>query len=94
MPCQQSLKELLHLESSLLTFNENIIRRGLDRGVFVTQDPFIVTNIIQYLLMIAPLTGCNMKREHKFDDFAGSIINFVLKALGSNREFRTLNTKT
>jgi len=71
------LKIILEKESRLVECFEKILRKGVDRGVFKIKDPFLLANIIVYLLSIEPLRGWNLRRRYKVEEINQNIIEFI-----------------
>lgn len=46
------LRIILEKESGLVNCFEKILKKGIERGVFKIEDPFMIANIIVYLLLI------------------------------------------
>jgi putative Mn2+ efflux pump MntP len=61
---------------------EKLIVRGVEKGCFETEDPFLAANIIGYLVMIEPMRGWNLKDRYSAKELAQSITGFILKMLG------------
>jgi AcrR family transcriptional regulator len=71
------LKIILEKESGLVQCFEKILNRGIGKGVFNIKDPFLLANIIVYLLSIEPLRGWNFKR-YKIEEIDDFIEEFIL----------------
>ena len=71
------LKIILEKESGLVQCFEKILRRGVEKRVFKIKDPFLLANIIVYLLSIEPLRGWNLKRCYRVEEINQSIIEFI-----------------
>ena len=54
------------------------MKRGIEKGVFKIKDPFLVANIIVYLLSLEPLRGWNLRRHYKSGEISEFITNFIL----------------
>jgi AcrR family transcriptional regulator len=78
---RESLHAVLALENEHVHYVEELIIRGIDKGAFKTNDPFMAANIIQYSLMIESLRGWNMKK-YTFNEFVESITDFIFNGLG------------
>lgn len=72
------LKIILEKESELVECFEKILKRGVERGVFKIKDPFLLANIIVYLLSLESLRGWNLKRRYKVEEITKYIIEFIL----------------
>jgi len=72
------LKIILGKESGLVECFEKILKRGIEKEVFKIKDPFLVANIIVYLLSLEPLRGWNLMRHYKIGEIDKFITNFIL----------------
>ena len=75
------LKVILEKESRLVTCFEDILKHGIKKGVFKVEDPFIVANIIVYLLSLWPLRGWNLRGRYKVEKVNRSLIEFIKTCL-------------
>lgn len=71
------LKIILEKESGLINCFEKILKKGIERGVFKIEDPFMTANIIVYLLSIEPLRGWNLRRHYKIEEINQILIRFI-----------------
>ena len=76
-----SLYEVLETESEFVKIVENLIRRGIKSGAIKTRDPVMAANIIQFLVVIESLRSWNFRDSYNFDNFAESLIDFVMNGL-------------
>jgi AcrR family transcriptional regulator len=74
---KEFIKMILEKESGLVECFEKILERGVEKGVFKIKHPFLVANIIVYLLSIEPLRGWNLRKHYKVEDINKHIIDFV-----------------
>jgi AcrR family transcriptional regulator len=72
------LKIFLQKESGFIKYFENILRKGIERGVFRIKDPFFLANIIAYLLSVEPLRGWNLRKKYRIAELNELIIEFIL----------------
>lgn len=72
------LKIILEKESGLAQCFEKILKRGIEKGVFNIKDPFLLANIIVYLLSIEPLRGWNLRKKYKVEEINHLIEKFIL----------------
>jgi len=72
------LKVILEKECGHVGSFEKILKRGIEKGVFKIKDPFLVANIIVYLLSLEPLRGWNLRRHYKSGEISEFITNFIL----------------
>ncbi len=79
---REFLKKILENESNLVKFFEQIIRRGVEKGVFQVRDPFLLANVIVYLLSIEPLRGWNFRENYSTEEINEFMINFILDKTG------------
>jgi AcrR family transcriptional regulator len=71
------LKIILEKESALVKCFERILKRGIEKGAFKIKDPFLLANIIVYLLSIEPLRGWNLRRRYRVEDINDQMIAFI-----------------
>ena len=83
---RDSLYAVLSIESRRVKSIEKLISRGIERGCFRTDSPHMISNIIQYLLLIEPLRGWNFRHEYTYTRFSELITEFILKALDVKKE--------
>ena len=83
---RDSLYAVLSLESQHIQSIENLISRGVEKGCFRTDSPHMVSNMIQYLLLIEPLRRWNFRHEYTFTRFSELVTDFILKALDVKEE--------
>ena len=74
---KEFIKIILEKESGLVECFEKILERGVERGVFKIKRPFLIANIIVYLLSIEPLRGWNLRKHYKVEEINRHIIEFV-----------------
>jgi hypothetical protein len=72
------LKAILERENAMVTYFENILQRGVDRGIFRIKDPFLTANIIVYLLALEPLRGWNLKKRYQVKEIHEYLTDFIL----------------
>lgn len=68
-------------EGELILAFENMIRRGIERGVFHVEDPFYAANMIVFQMSLSPLRGWNIKEKYTYDEFVHLTEDYILKAL-------------
>jgi len=71
------LKIILEKESGLVECFEKILKRGVEKGVFNIKDPFLLANIIVYLLSLEPLRGWNLKKRYNVEEINELIIGLI-----------------
>jgi len=71
------LKIILEKESELVECFERILKKGVEKGVFKTGDPFLMANIIVYLLSIEPLRGWNLKKHYSVEEMNQHLTEFI-----------------
>jgi AcrR family transcriptional regulator len=71
------LKIILEKESRHIQCFEKILKRGVERGVFKIKDPFLLANIVVYLVSIEPLRGWNLKKRYKVEEINEYITGFI-----------------
>jgi len=74
---KEFIKMILEKESGLVQCFEKILERGVEKGVFKIKHPFLIANIIVYLLSIEPLRGWNLRGRYKVEEINRHIIEFV-----------------
>lgn len=79
---RESLYSVLTTESEEIKALERLIIRGVNKGVFKTNDPFLTANFIQYLIVIEALRGWSFKDQYTYSRFVELFIDFILNALG------------
>ena len=75
------LRIILERESGLVEFFEKILRRGIEKKVFKIKDPFLLANIIVYLMSMEPLRGWNLKRRYKVEEVNKHLIDFIKQSV-------------
>lgn len=75
------LKIILEKESGLVSCFEKILIRGIEKGIFKIDDPFLTANIIVYLLSIEPLRGWNLRRRYNIEEINKKMIEFIKHCL-------------
>jgi len=74
---KEFMKMILEKESGLVECFERILERGVEKGAFKIKHPFLIANIIVYLLSIEPLRGWNLRGRYKVEEINRHIIEFV-----------------
>ncbi|MBM4308623.1 MAG: TetR/AcrR family transcriptional regulator [Deltaproteobacteria bacterium] len=74
---KEFMKIILEKESGLVECFENILKRGVEKGVFKVKHPFLLANTIVYLLSMEALRGWNLRKHYKVEEINGHIIEFV-----------------
>jgi len=74
---KEFIKIIMEKESGLVQCFEKILERGVEKGVFKIKHPFLIANIIVYLLSIEPLRGWNLRGRYKVEEINRHIIEFV-----------------
>jgi len=74
---KEFIKIIMEKESGLVQCFEKILERGVEKGVFKIKHPFLIANIIVYLLSIEPLRGWNLRGRYKVEEINKHIIEFV-----------------
>jgi hypothetical protein len=64
-------------ERGLVKCFEKILKKGIEKGVFKIKDPFLLANIIVYLLSIEPLRGWNLRRRYRVEEINDRMIEFI-----------------
>jgi AcrR family transcriptional regulator len=69
---KESLYEVLKSEENMIKSLEQLIIRGVEKGVFETDDTFLTANLIQWMLTIEPLRGWN------FENYGSNIRDILI----------------
>ncbi len=72
------LRIILEKERGLVECFEKILKGGVEKGVFKVNDPFLLANIIVYLLSMEPLRGWNLKKLYKIGEVNKYIEDFII----------------
>jgi TetR/AcrR family transcriptional regulator, cholesterol catabolism regulator len=83
---RESLYSVLTTESEEIKALERLIIRGVNKGIFKTNDPFLTANFIQYLIVIEALRGWSFKDQYTYSRFVELFIDFILNALGIEKK--------
>ena len=75
---KEFLAQILEKESGLVKYFERILENGIEKGVFKIKDPFLMANIIVYLISIEPLRGWNLRKRYTVRQLSESVIEFIL----------------
>ncbi len=75
------LKVILEKESALVECFEKILKKGIEKGVFKAKDPFLLANIIVYLLSVEPLRGWNLKKHNKIEEVNKFVVEHILETV-------------
>jgi TetR/AcrR family transcriptional regulator, cholesterol catabolism regulator len=71
------LKAILEKEGGLVRCFEEILERGIQKGIFEIKEPFFMANVIVYLLSLWPLRGWNLGRQYKVEEVNKHLIEFI-----------------
>ena len=75
---KEFLRKILENESNLVKFFEEIITRGIEKGVFRVQDPFLLANVVVYLLSVEPLRGWNFRKDYTIEQINEFMMDFIM----------------
>lgn len=75
------LKVILEKESGLVECFEGILKKGIEKGVFEVKDPFLLANMIVYLLSLEPLRGWNLKKSSNVETVNKFIVEHILESV-------------
>ncbi len=75
---KEFLRKILDNESNLVRVFEGIITRGIEKGAFRGQDPFLLANVIVYLLSVEPLRGWNFRKDYTTEQIREFMMNFIM----------------
>ncbi|MGA2463728.1 MAG: TetR/AcrR family transcriptional regulator [Thermodesulfobacteriota bacterium] len=71
------LKIIMEKESKLIEYIEQILKSGVEKGVFQIKDPFISANIIVYFLSMEALRGWNLRKRYTAEEVNKHIMEFI-----------------
>jgi len=74
---KEYLRVILRNESGLVECFEKILKRGIEKRVFKIKDPFLLANVIVYLLSIEPLRGWNLRKRYEVEKMNELITEFI-----------------
>ncbi len=74
---KEYLRIILRNESGLVECFEKILKRGIEKRVFKIKDPFLLANVIVYLLSIEPLRGWNLRKHYEVEKMNELITEFI-----------------
>lgn len=75
------LKIIFEKESGLVQCFEKILKKGIEKGVLKVKDPFILANIIVYLLSLEPLRGWNLKKNRTVETVNNYIVEHIMETV-------------
>jgi AcrR family transcriptional regulator len=75
------LKVAMENERQLVYEFEKMIRRGIERGIFQTEDPFFAANMIVFQMSVNPLRGWNLRDKYEYDELVRYTENYILEGL-------------
>jgi hypothetical protein len=75
---KEFMKIILEKQSGLVECFEKILERGVEKGAFKVKHPFLVANIIVYLLSIEPLRGWNLRKQYKVEEINKLIEDHII----------------
>ncbi len=78
---KQFLSKILENENNLVKYFEAILRGGVNKGVFKIKDPFLMANVIVYLLSMEPLRGWNLRKHYKIEEVNGYLMESILEGI-------------
>ncbi len=85
---KEFLIKILENESGLVRYFENILKDGVEKGVFNIRDPFLLANVIVYLLSIEPLRGWNLRKRYNVTEVNEFMVDFILDRVLGGRAIR------
>jgi len=78
---RNDLKDVLIQESKLVGFLEQVIRRGIELGVFREVDAALTANTIVFLVALDPLRGWNFMKNYNREQVKEFIIDMVFRSI-------------
>jgi AcrR family transcriptional regulator len=73
------LYEVLRRETGFVEAIENLIKKGVNEGVFGCSNPHIVANLVAYILAIVPLRGWNVLPHYEEQEVVEQLASLVQK---------------
>ncbi len=73
-------KSVLQRESNFVRFFEEILKRGIERGVFSVSDPFLAANMIVYQISMFPLRNWNLG-DYSDEEALKLIEDYIIKPI-------------
>lgn len=80
---KKDLRELLRQEEGIVSAIEDMISRGVSRGVFRCEKPHLMANIIAFNIWIIPLRGWNILPKHHEGEVVEQVVRCFLGELGA-----------
>lgn len=77
---KKAAQRVFQKESDFVSFFEDIIARGVERGVFDVDDPFLAANMIVYQISMFPLRSWNLKK-YSDQESLELIEHYILKPI-------------
>ena len=77
---KKAAQRVIQRERDFISFFEGIIKRGLEKGAFEVEDPFLTANMIIYQISILPLRSWNLK-EYSDQERLRLIENYIVKPI-------------
>lgn len=68
-------------EKQLVNAFENMIRRGVERGIFRVEDPFFSANMLVFEMSLNSLRGWNLRDKYNYDEIVRMTENYILDTL-------------
>ncbi len=78
---KEFIKIILEKEKGLVECFEKILERGVEKGVFRIKHPFLIANLIVYLLSMEPLRGWNLRKRYKVEEINKLIEDHILNCI-------------
>jgi AcrR family transcriptional regulator len=76
-----ALKKILATESKYIQAMIDIVKEGIEKGVFKEVDPIVIGSFIAYNSFFYPLRGWFFKDKVTYEAIESQIINFILNGL-------------
>ena len=76
------LKTVLERENKKVKYFEGILKRGIKKGVFTAEDPFLEASMIVYLLFFVPLRGWNFLKRYTVNEIHDYVTNTIMERVG------------
>lgn len=78
---KKHLSSILSQESKLINQFENILRKGIEQGVFECENPDLIASLIVYLLNFSTLRFWSVKEKYSPEEITDRLIEFIMSAI-------------
>ncbi len=81
---KSALKKILSIESKFIRVIVEVVRYGVEQGVFREVNPVIIGNFIAHNTFFYPLRSWYFKNQVSYEDVEKHVVDFSLKAILKN----------